>query len=339
MSNSGIDDFERADDLTLLDGMDSAAQLGLPVAVHAESDAITAGLAARARAEGRTGVRDYLDSRPVVAEVEAIRRVDLVCRGDRVRAPHRPCEQRRGRGGGGRGAGARRGRDVRDVPALPRLHRRRRRADRRARQVRPAASAARRSATPSGPPWRTGGSRSSPPTIRPRRPSLKTSADFFAVWGGIAGVQSTLPILLVEGHAARAVPLDRIAALTAGAPARRFGLAGKGTLAPGFDADLAVVDLRAATPLRRDDLHDRHRASPYVGRPLHGLVRHTFVRGVAVVQEGQPTGARPGRLVRPASGRGPATSRYQGAIGTLRPCSPFSTPSRRSSATARPASP
>src|SRR4051812_8649721 len=39
MSASGVDDFERADDLTLYEGMQQAAKLGLPVAVHAESEA------------------------------------------------------------------------------------------------------------------------------------------------------------------------------------------------------------------------------------------------------------------------------------------------------------
>src|SRR5205085_3666852 len=70
----GMADFPRADDLTLYEGMRRAAALGLPVAVHAESEAITAGLALRARARGRTGMRDYLESRPVVAELEAIAR-------------------------------------------------------------------------------------------------------------------------------------------------------------------------------------------------------------------------------------------------------------------------
>lgn len=53
MCNSGIGDFPHADDLTLLEGMRRAAQLGLPVAVHAENDTITAGLARRAVAEPR----------------------------------------------------------------------------------------------------------------------------------------------------------------------------------------------------------------------------------------------------------------------------------------------
>ena len=54
MCSSGIDDFPGVDDLTLYEGMCRAASLGLPVAVHAESEAITAGLARRARAAGRT---------------------------------------------------------------------------------------------------------------------------------------------------------------------------------------------------------------------------------------------------------------------------------------------
>ncbi|HEX5500296.1 MAG TPA: amidohydrolase family protein, partial [Thermomicrobiales bacterium] len=78
MANSGIDDFHAADDLTLYEGMRTAARLGLPVAVHAESDAITSRLGARAIAAGRTGVRDYLATRPAIAEIEAVGRALLL---------------------------------------------------------------------------------------------------------------------------------------------------------------------------------------------------------------------------------------------------------------------
>ena len=74
MSASGVQEFEAADDLTLLEGMARAASLGLPVAVHAESEELTSRLARRAVAERRVGVRDYLASRPVLAELEAIGR-------------------------------------------------------------------------------------------------------------------------------------------------------------------------------------------------------------------------------------------------------------------------
>jgi allantoinase len=74
MSNSGIDDFASVDDKTLRAGMKIAAQLKLTVAVHAESDTMTAQLAQRAIAEKRTTIRDYLNSRPIEAEIDAIRR-------------------------------------------------------------------------------------------------------------------------------------------------------------------------------------------------------------------------------------------------------------------------
>src|SRR4029453_15975658 len=67
MSNRGIDEFRHADDRTLYDGMAEAARLGLLVAVHAENDALTA------RSDGPTA-RDFMASRPVIAELEAIQR-------------------------------------------------------------------------------------------------------------------------------------------------------------------------------------------------------------------------------------------------------------------------
>ncbi len=80
MSNSGIDDFLASDDLTLLRGMEIAASLKLPVAVHAESEAITNALTNIAREKGRTSARDYLNTRPVISELEAIQRILLFAR-------------------------------------------------------------------------------------------------------------------------------------------------------------------------------------------------------------------------------------------------------------------
>lgn len=74
MSNSGLPEFPRADDVTLLEGMAEAKRLGLPVAVHAENEEITRQLSVRMLQQGRVGVRDFLESRPVIAEVEAIAR-------------------------------------------------------------------------------------------------------------------------------------------------------------------------------------------------------------------------------------------------------------------------
>ena len=78
MCDSGLPEFPRADDLTLLEGLREAARLGLPVAVHAESHELTQALRHRMVREGRSGVRAFLDSRPVIAEVDAIQRATLL---------------------------------------------------------------------------------------------------------------------------------------------------------------------------------------------------------------------------------------------------------------------
>ena len=75
MCDSGLAEFPYADDKTLRDGMREAARLGLPVAVHAESEEMTRALAAR---NAGSTARDFLASRPVEAELDAIARaVDL----------------------------------------------------------------------------------------------------------------------------------------------------------------------------------------------------------------------------------------------------------------------
>jgi allantoinase len=78
MCDSGLPEFPRADDLTLLEGLREAARLGLPIAVHAESEELTQALRRRMVDEGRSSIRDFLASRPVVAEIEAIQRATLL---------------------------------------------------------------------------------------------------------------------------------------------------------------------------------------------------------------------------------------------------------------------
>src|SRR5262249_23672285 len=68
--------------------------------------------------------------------------------------------------------------------------------------------------------------------------SLKSHFDFFKVWGGIAGIQHLLPLLLDLG-----LDPTLVARLTAEQVARRFRFAGKGRLAVGYDADLVLIDV------------------------------------------------------------------------------------------------
>ncbi|HEX7940214.1 MAG TPA: allantoinase AllB, partial [Gemmatimonadaceae bacterium] len=75
MCDSGLPEFPRADDRTLLDGLTVAARLGLPVAVHAENEDL---VAATASMPADTSARRWAESRPVIAEVEAVQRALLL---------------------------------------------------------------------------------------------------------------------------------------------------------------------------------------------------------------------------------------------------------------------
>ena len=104
---------------------------------------------------------------------------------------------------------------------------------------------------------------------------LKQGHDFRKIWGGISGCQSTRQLLLADGR----LELPLIAALTSTNVAKRFGLAAKGDIAPGFDADLWIVDLADQDVVRRDDLLYRNPFSVHEGQRVRGRTVKTLVRG------------------------------------------------------------
>ncbi len=225
MSASGAEDFPAADDLTLLEGMRRAATLGLPVAVHAENNVLTASLAAAAIAEGRTTMRDYLNSRPVVAELEAVGRAITFAEetGCALHLVHLSS-----------------GRAVRSVAAA------------RARGVDASCETcphylvldeddaeALGAVAKCAPPLRPAAERDQlwaellaghvdlvATDHSPAPAELKAGEDMFAAWGGISGAQTLLALLLDAGVASRGMALPMLADLVAGAPARRLGSPG-----------------------------------------------------------------------------------------------------------------
>ncbi|HWB00752.1 MAG TPA: allantoinase AllB, partial [Pirellulales bacterium] len=267
MCSSGIDDFTAADDYTLLQGMRIAAARKLPVAVHAENHAICAGLAQAAIQAGRHGVRDYLHSRPILAEVEAISRATNL-------AAEAGCSLHIVHVSSGSGvavvAEARsRGIDVtcetcphyllltdEDVERLGAV----------AKCSPPIRTSADREALWEG--LERGDVAFVASDHSPSPESMKRSSNFFDIWGGIAGCQTTLGLLLHEGYERRSFALNEVAAILATAPADRFNVTRKGRIEVGVDADLVLVDLRKSAVLEREDLRYRHRVSPYLGRTL-----------------------------------------------------------------------
>jgi allantoinase len=298
MSQSGIEDFPACDDLTLYEGMARAARLGRPVAVHAESDAITARMAARAVAEGRVSARDYLASRPVIAELEAIARAIFLARetGCRLHIAHVST----GRGVALVAEARARGVDVtcETCPHYLVL------TDEDAERMGALAKCAPplRSRADQDDLWRcvmSGDVTLIASDHSPAPPEMKQGGDFFHIWGGISGCQHLFGLLLDAGHFTRGLPLPRIAALLSGSPARRFAVSNKGRIVPGYDADLALVDLAGTTAITAEALHYRHRHTPYAGRTLRGRVVRTLVRGQTVFAQGEFAQAPVGQLVRP----------------------------------------
>jgi allantoinase len=302
MCGSGVDEFPGVTDpATLRAGMKRAAALGLMVAVHAEDEALAQKFTATQRARGATDVRSWLATRPVEVELSAIRLAvelagetdcalhivhvsspaglalidDAKKRGVDVSAetcPHYLLLNEE---------------DVIRTGALAKCFP----------IVRPEASRQelwRRLAAGS---VDTIGSDHSPAP-----PDMKTSPDFFAIWGGISGCQHGFQLLLSEAlknGGADGPALPALAALLAANVAKRFRLAGKGRLAEGFDADFTLLDLKAPHTLHNSELLYRYKQGPYDGRRCDVQVRQTFVRGRcvwhggSVVSEGRPVFLRP----------------------------------------------
>jgi dihydroorotase len=114
---------------------------------------------------------------------------------------------------------------------------------------------------------------------------------------GMTGVQTLVPIMLDHVNAGK-LSLLRFVDLTSAGPARLFGMAAKGRIAVGYDADLTVVDLK-----RRETITDRWIASragwtPYHGVRVTGWPVGTVVRGHKVMWEGTLTAPARGERVR-----------------------------------------
>jgi allantoinase len=122
----------------------------------------------------------------------------------------------------------------------------------------------------------------------PCPPAMKEGA-FTDAWGGIAGCQSLLGLVLER------LPPAAAAAVTSANVATRFALP-KARLEPGADADLVLIDLRER---HAPELLDRHRLSPFAGRPLKGRVVRTLVRGTTVYRDGRIVAEPLGRLLTP----------------------------------------
>jgi allantoinase len=297
MSDSGIDDFHRVPDGILAIGLKTTARLGAIVGVHAESQPLLE----------TTGAPDriaWCRARPAAAEVDAIRRL-LACmrgagKGVRAHVVHVSCAEGLAEVDAARSKGVaitaetcphylafteedfeRIGPPLKCAP--------------------PIRDAATREAL-----WQEVlagrvdlvGSDHSPCTAADKQ---KGEHDIWQAWGGVAGIQATLPVLMTDGVQARGLSFERVAHLTATAPAQLFGLyPRKGAIAVGADADFAIVDPEQRWTFGANDLQTRSGVSAYLGREFIGKVVRTIVRGRTVFADGEVSG-KPGwgQLLKP----------------------------------------
>ncbi|MGD0175372.1 MAG: dihydroorotase family protein [Candidatus Bathyarchaeia archaeon] len=120
----------------------------------------------------------------------------------------------------------------------------------------------------------------------------KRASNVWDVSKGIPGLETTLPLLLKAVRNGR-LSLFQLVRLLAKKPALIFNLGNRGTITPGFDADLTIVDLKREYKIDSSKFKSKARYSPFDGWAVKGKVVKTFIRGRLVVDDGEIV-AKPG---------------------------------------------
>lgn len=121
--------------------------------------------------------------------------------------------------------------------------------------------------------------------------------EVFLAKSGFGGAEYLLSALLTEGKR-RGLSLNRAAQLTSWNPARRFGLHSKGDLAPGFDADIVLVDPNQSFTVRASDSPSAQGYTPFEGLELQAKVMSTYLRGELIYDNGAIVGEPRGRYLK-----------------------------------------
>ena len=114
---------------------------------------------------------------------------------------------------------------------------------------------------------------------------------------GMPGVQTLVPVMLDWVNKGR-LSLERFVDLTSHGPGRIFGIAGKGRIAEGYDADLTIVDMKRSETITHEWIESRCKWTPYDGKKVTGWPVGTFVRGRRVMWHGEIIGAARGAPIR-----------------------------------------
>ena len=285
------------DDGTLLEALHISARLGMRCGFHAESNAIMQHLICKLREQGRTDAAAHVESRPVVAEVEAIQRVALL-------AAHT-------------GAGI----HVFHVSSAPGLDMIETWRDRGV-DITCEATAHHCFLTSDDMRWLGSILRINPPVREeghgvalmdgvasgrvtaiasdhsPHLRSEKVHDDVWQAVSGFAGVEISLRLFLTYGVHAGRLSLPGLVRATSEGPARAWALyPRKGALRVGADADLTLVDLDREDTIEAARLHGKNNLTPFEGRRTPGAAVATVIRGRVVMRDGELLGPPAGRML------------------------------------------
>lgn len=123
----------------------------------------------------------------------------------------------------------------------------------------------------------------------PATRAQKQDGDLWNVHFGLPGIDTTFPLMLHAALTGR-TSVERVVERYCDAPARLYGLRGKGRLEPGYDADVALVDPSGSWDVRDADVISRAGWTPYAGKRLRGRVVATLLRGTLIVRDGALVG-------------------------------------------------
>ena len=108
--------------------------------------------------------------------------------------------------------------------------------------------------------------------------------------GGVPGIEGRLSLIHHFGVNGGHISLARWVELCCTAPARLMGLARKGSLLPGYDADVVIFDPKQEQTISADTLHEAADWTPFDGMTVSGWPRTVLLRGKVIVQDGEFVG-------------------------------------------------
>lgn len=286
LSTTGNKEFEAVDDRTLLNGMKKIAELGKILALHSESAAITNWLKEQKEQEGKISADDYLETRPIIAEVEAVERAIQYSEltGCPLHFVH-----------------------ISSAKAIEKIEEAKAKGlnitvetcahyllynHEHLRELGTVAKCA--------PPLREKEEQEKLITLLIDGKFDMLSSDhspcpydlkdpnvynLFEAWGGISGGQFTL-LSAIELSTRYHIPFEQVAVWTAQAPAERFGLSNKGQIKVGGDADFAIVSLEDSFIVTKENFFAKHKESLYMGHTFPCKIVGTINRGNIIYENG-----------------------------------------------------